>query len=73
MAWPGRSQHSQHTSERESEDHGDLYAADIDALRSGGSSQPPPLASPRLGLVDLKTGEIKAELTTTDEPTDPDG
>lgn len=72
VAWPGRSRHSQHMSERDSEHRDDLYTTDIEALRSGSPAQPPPQTSPRLGLVDLETGEIKTELTNTDKPADPD-
>lgn len=72
VAWPGRSRHSQHTSDGDSEDRDGLYIADVNALRGTGASHEPRQASPRLGLVDLETGEIKTEFSNTDDPSKPE-
>lgn len=72
VAWPGRSRHSQHTCEHDTGDRHDLYAADIDALAGRAPRQATAPVAPRFGLVDLETGEIKSELTDTDESTDPE-
>jgi hypothetical protein len=57
--WPARSRHSQHTSPAEAQARDDLYARDLDVASTGSLPRPAsPPAPPRLGLVDLDTGEI---------------
>jgi len=55
--WPARGRHGQHTSQRDTEAREDLYVRDIDAAASRAHTRP----APRLGLVDLASGEIKEE------------
>lgn len=73
VAWPGRSRHNQHTCDRDTSDRNDLYASDIHALADRSPAPRPPTVAPRLGLVDLETGEIKSELTNPDDSPDPEG
>jgi hypothetical protein len=64
VPWPGRSRHSQHTSQRDTEQRKQAYVADVRTL------QPPgPPRAPRLGLVDLDTGEVQ-ELDDVEDPDD---
>lgn len=72
VAWPGRSRHSQHTSERDTNDREDLYVCDIDALTGRAPRQATTPAAPRLGLVDLETGEIQSEFTNPDDSSGPE-
>lgn len=65
VPWPGRSRHNQHTSQRDYEQRGEVYAADVRTLRP-----PAPPRAPRLGLVDLDTGEVQEIDDDTDEPDD---
>jgi len=62
QAWPGRSRHTRATSQPERRAREDTYVVDLDSLqpldrgtRRSAAATPPP----RLGLVDLDTGEIK--------------
>jgi len=55
--WPGRSRHTQHTSAHDTAFRDGRYACDLDALRSS-TATPPGQRPPRLGLVDLETGQI---------------
>lgn len=55
--WPGRSRHTQHISARDAAFRDGRYARDLDALHPS-SSTPPGQRPPRLGLVDLDTGQI---------------
>jgi hypothetical protein len=64
VPWPGRSRHNQHTSQRDTEQRGQAYTADIRTLEPPG----PPRA-PRLGLVDLDTGEVQ-EIDDVEDPAD---
>ena len=54
-AWPGRSRHSQHLSQRDLDRRENSFAGDLNAL------QPPAVRqrAPRLGLIDLETGEVQ--------------
>ena len=63
VPWPGRSRHNQHTSSRDAERRMAAYAADIRTLRV-----PEPPRAPRLGLVDLDTGEVQEIIDDADEP-----
>ena len=56
--WPGRSRHIQHTSARDAAHRQDRYARDVDAVPRSRSSTLPTPRPPRLGLVDLDTGQI---------------
>lgn len=55
--WPGRPSHNDHTDAAWTQRRHDLFAADTDRLRPDRSSGPMP-TTPRLGMVDLETGEI---------------
>lgn len=58
--WPGRSRHSQHTSEPEARRRQDTYVSDIDTVSNPRSNpQRPP--TKRLAVVDRDTGEIRQE------------
>lgn len=59
QSWPGRSRHSRHTSQGDREDREDAYAADLDSLQPREPRLPTTSTPPRLGLVNLDTGEIQ--------------
>jgi hypothetical protein len=55
QSWPANSRHTRHTSETSRQRRTNIYAADTHAVKSPHRQ----IQSPRLGLVDLDTGEIK--------------
>jgi hypothetical protein len=54
QSWPAKSRHTRHTSETSRQRRTNIYAADTHAVKSPHRQ----IQSPRLGLVDLDTGEI---------------
>jgi hypothetical protein len=60
QGWPGRGRHGQHISQRDTEARANLYDRDVGALPRPRNSTVPRPSRPRLGLVDLDTGEITA-------------
>lgn len=72
VAWPGRGRHSEHTSDHDTEARYELYRADLEVLTRRSRPRTSASVAPRLGLVDLETGEIKTELAHEDEPADPE-
>lgn len=56
--WPGRSRHTQHISPRDTTFRWQRYTRDIDALQRSSRSMLSTPMPPRLGLVDLDTGQI---------------
>jgi hypothetical protein len=55
QAWPAKGRHTRFTAETSRRTREDHYAADVAALRPTEAKGP---HRPRLGLVDLDTGEI---------------
>jgi hypothetical protein len=55
QSWPAKGRHTRHTSETSRHRRMHAYAADTHAVKSPHRQ----IQSPRLGLVDLDTGEIK--------------
>jgi len=55
QSWPAKGRYSRHVGEASRRRRMDAYAGDVRALKSTDDQDP----SPRLGLVDLETGEIK--------------
>jgi hypothetical protein len=54
--WPARGRHTRHTSQASQTQRNDAFRRDIEDLTRRVSDRPPP--RPRLGIVDLDTGEI---------------
>lgn len=65
QSWPGRPRHSEHVADESSGRREDAYTQDVEALpaRRRGEAMHHPTGPPRLGLVDLNTGEIIVEET----------
>ena len=59
--WPGRSRHNRATAQHSRREREDTYVSDLDSLVAPSSNAQLSVAPapPRLGLVDLDTGEIK--------------
>lgn len=59
-AWPGRARHADHIDTKDVERREDIYALDVDSLPASRRSRErtPSAGMPRLGLVDLDSGEI---------------
>ena len=55
QSWPAQGRHTRHTSETSRHRRTNIYAADTHAVKSPHRQ----IQSPRLGLIDLDTGEIK--------------
>lgn len=56
--WPGRPRHNEHIAETNTQRREDAYALDVDALPASQRTHEQQEHPPRLGLVDLDTGEI---------------
>jgi hypothetical protein len=69
VAWPGRSRHNQHTSQHDLKRRQDTYTTDLHALPNHNGQPPaqPVQRAPRLGLVDLETGEVQEIHDGTDD------
>ena len=57
--WPGRPRHNEHTSQANARHREDAFAGDVDALPERRRQRRTPNAGPRLGVVDLETGELR--------------
>lgn len=56
--WPGRPSHSDYTATPQTQRREDRFAGDVDALPKPRRAAEQPPEGPRLGLVDLETGEV---------------
>ncbi|WP_248580892.1 hypothetical protein [Nocardioides sp. InS609-2] len=68
--WPGLPRHNEHTSDTTTQRREDAYAQDVDALpasRGTCETQGVP-GPPRLGLVDLDTGEVHKDVSLDSAP-----
>ncbi|QLQ11735.1 MAG: hypothetical protein HZY75_05265 [Nocardioidaceae bacterium] len=70
--WPGRSRHAQHLSDTGVHSREQAYTGDIEALCNRTRTVPAPRPAPRLGLVDLETGEVRDLNQNLGEISDPD-
>ncbi|HEY9564354.1 MAG TPA: hypothetical protein VIR30_11340 [Nocardioides sp.] len=68
-SWPAKPRHSEHLADASRQRRENTFAHDIDALPvNRRAHEQPPAGPPRLGLVDLDTGEIHDDETGGPEP-----
>ena len=68
--WPSRPRHNEHTAETAAQHREDAYAFDVDALPTSAHTHDhrEVSGSPRLGVVDLDTGEIHSDQLQHTDP-----
>ena len=57
--WPARPRHNEHTSQEQTRRREDAFLADVNALPERRRARQSPPTGPRLGVVDLETGELR--------------